>query len=140
MKKNKRIYAVLVEPHSVRSLIGPTRDSVSEAIRAAISSLSGMPYPPQYGRNGLLVLADDRGLYKPLPYNRWGVVCTFAVVARHNHPLTQKQVEGVLEDLEDREGGYLDEASGVLNALREPFQQHGIPPAGAVPNGDAWFR
>lgn len=140
MKGKPRVYAVLVEPHRVRPLVGPNSDDIACQLQAAIKSISGMPYPAQYGRSGLLLLGDDTGLFKPLPYNRWGVVGTFAVVARSNRPLSDKKAKEIMSDVEDRDGGYLDDASKVLNAFREPFRVYGVPPAGATPCGKAWFE
>jgi hypothetical protein len=140
MQRKERVYAVLVEPHEVHTLAGTTRDDIDPELREAIDSISGLPYPAQYGRAGVLILADDYGMFKPLPYNRWGIVGTFAVVGTHNRPLTEKRVAEIIEDVGDRNGGYLDEASKVLNAFREAFREHGIPPAGAVPRGPGWFK
>jgi hypothetical protein len=99
------------------------------------------PYPRQYGRPGLWVLVHDTGLLIGLPYNRWGLVGTFVVVGDQDlRGLTDDEVEGVLRDLRDVDGGYLDEACGIGNALREPFQKYGIPPAGWAPPAGAWFK
>lgn len=140
MQRNERVYAVLVEPHEVHTLTGTKKEDIDGEIRQAIQSISGLPYPAQYGRTGVLIIADDYGMFKPLPYNRWGIVGTFAVVDANNRPLTEKRVAEIITDLEDRDGGYLDEASKVLNAFREAFREHDIPPAGAVPRGPGWFK
>lgn len=140
MKRITRVYAVLVEPHKVRTLTGTKKEDIDKEIRGAIESISGLPYSAQYGRAGVLILADDYGMFKSLPYNRWGIVGTFAVVSPHNRPLTEQKVAEIIEDVGDRDGGYLDEASKMLNAFREAFRDHGIPPAGAIPRGPGWFK
>jgi hypothetical protein len=103
------------------------------------------PYPRQYGpRPGLLVMMDESGVYKPSAYNRWGIVGTFLVtkVGRGGGQLslTDREVEAVLADLADADGGYLDPASGVLNPFRGPFAVYGVPPSGAVPQAGCWFK
>ena len=140
MKRETRVYAVLVEPHEVRTLSGTRREDIDKELREAIHSISGIPYPTQYGRAGVCIVADDNGLSSGLPYNRWGLVGSFAVVSRANRPLTDKQVKGIIADLEDRDGGYLDEASEVLNGFRDALPVQGIPPAGAVPRTERWFE
>jgi hypothetical protein len=107
--------------------------------------VESVPYPRQYGpRPGLVLLLDDNGIYKPTPYNRWGIVGTFAVTRLDRRgswlSLGDRHIEVVLADLADADGGCLDPASGMLNAFREPFARCGIPPAGWVPPAGRWFE
>ena len=140
MKRITRVYAVLVEQHTIRMLTGTRHGDLDRELQEAIQSISGIPYPAQYGRAGVYVVADDNGLCKGLPYNRWGLVGTFAVMGRGDRPLSEKRVDEIVSDVEDRDGGYLDEASKVLNGFRDALRVRGIPPAGAVPRTGRWFR
>lgn len=102
------------------------------------------PYPRQYGpRPGLVLLLDGTGIYKPTPYNRWGVVGPIAVTRLDRRDcwlgLSDRDIGVVVGDLADAGGGYLDPASGVANAFREPFTAYGVPPSGWVPPAGCWF-
>jgi len=89
-------------------------------------------------------MMDESGIHKPAAYNRWGVVGPLVVAkvgsGGRQLSLTGREVEAVLADLADADGGYLDPASGVMNPFREPFAAYGIPPSGAVPQAGCWFR
>jgi hypothetical protein len=133
--------SLIVRPRSVEVADVPDDyEAVKEIVGTPFTSA---PYPRQYGRNRLVLVVNDNGTYLPLPYNRWGIVGNFIVQKMSTDgkdlSLTERDVEQIKNNLEDRNGGYLDEASGVLCAFREPFLQHGIPPAGFVPVAGKWF-
>lgn len=131
--------AVAVKPAITPALVG-IRDGELEGW---VGSVEVIPYPPQYRRKGLVVCGDGNGIYKPLAYNRWGIVGDFLVLRFSVDGkwlnLTERQVAEVMVDLRDAEGGYLSDDCPTLCPFREPFKRYGIPPSGALPNGDRWF-
>jgi hypothetical protein len=133
--------SLIVTPRSVEvAEIPDDFDAVKEIVGTPFTLA---PYPRQYQRKGLVLMVNERGIYLPLAYNRWGIVGNFIVKKKSSDgkqlSMTDNDTEQAKQDLEDRDGGYLDEASGVLSEFREPFRQHGIPPAGFVPQAGKWF-
>ena len=46
--------------------------------------VSLLPYPKQFKRPRIRIAVDDDGLFKPLPYNGWGIVGTFCILKCNN--------------------------------------------------------
>lgn len=108
-----------------------------------VDSPEFVPYPTQLNRPKLTVMVDGDGIYKPLAYNRWGLVGNFLIVKRDSNgrclSMTDEECDAVAADLASTRG-YLDPTCRVLNAFREPFATHGEPPRGYVPETGAWFK
>jgi hypothetical protein len=102
-----------------------------------------IPYPTQLKRPGLVVFADENGIRKPLPYNRWGLVGIFVIVKMSRDgrfiPMSDSEMEAVIYDLRDS-SGYLDPQCEVESPFREPFAKYGVPPQGYIPEAGCWFR
>jgi hypothetical protein len=146
-KSKKPVACILVRPGVSRpEVVSVEGEDVIDYLAAIIGSPVEMaPYPRQYGpRQGLLLLLDEEGVYRPSAYNRWGVVGPFIVTKEDRRgrqvSLTDEDIQAVLADLADGDGGYLDPASSVENPFREAFARHGIPPSGSVPQAGCWFR
>ena len=108
-----------------------------------VASPEVVPYPTQLNRPKLAVVMDGDGIYKPLAYNRWGLVGNFVIVKMDVNgrclSMTDEECEAVADDLLNT-NGYLDPACKICNAFREPFATHGEPPMGYVPEAGAWFK
>jgi len=133
--------SLIVKPRSVE--VANVPDDYEPVKEIVGTPFTLAPYPRQYKRKRLVLMVNDNGIYLPLAYNRWGIVGNFIVQKKSTDgrqlSLTDKDIEQVMQDLEDREGGYLDEASGVRCPFREPFRQYGIPSTGTVPQAGKWF-
>jgi hypothetical protein len=139
VKPELGMLAIAVKPALPPVLVGLRDGEWEEWVR----SMELIPYPAQYRRKGLAVCGDGNGIYKPHAYNRWGIVGDFLVLRLSVDGkwlnLTERQVEEVMVDLADAEGGYLSDDCPTLCLFREPFKQHGVPPSGAVPREGRWF-
>ena len=124
-------------PHPLRLKYG------ERGFENVVDSPELMPYPTQLNRPKLAVVMDGDGIYKPLAYNRWGLVGNFVIVKRDANgrflSMSDEECEAVADDILNTDG-YLDPACKVLNAFREPFAKHGEPPMGYVPETGAWFK
>lgn len=117
-------------------------DGIEDIEQIVNGRLERIPYPTQLNKPNLVVWLDECGAYKPLPYNRWGIVGDFAIVKMSRDgrfmPMNDAEVEEVLYDLRDSKG-YLDPNCKVITPFREPFKKFGEPPQGAVPKAGRWF-
>jgi hypothetical protein len=115
-------------------------DDIKEIVGGVLEQ---MPYPSQLNRPKLAVLVDGNGVFRPQPYNRWGVVGNFVIV-KHSRDgrflgMSDSECEKVIYDLRDSRG-YLDPECKTLNPFREVFERYGEPPRGFVPAAGRWFR
>jgi hypothetical protein len=132
--------AIAVKPAITPAIIGLKKGE----LEAWVGTVELLPYPGQYRRKGLSVCVCENGIYRPFAYNRWGIVGDF-LVRRFNADgkwlnLTERQVDEIMTDLSDAEGGYLSDACPTLCPFREPFKKYGVPPSGALPEAGRWFN
>jgi len=117
-------------------------DGIKDIEQIVNGPLQRIPYPTQLNKPNLVVWLDECGAYKPLPYNRWGIVGDFAIVKMSRDgrfmPMSDAEVEEVLYDLRDS-NGYLAPECQVTVPFREPFKKFGEPPQGDVPKAGRWF-
>jgi hypothetical protein len=130
---------------AVKPSISPAKVGVKDGeLKSWVGTEELIPYPGQYRRKGLSVCVCENGIYRPLAYNRWGLVGDFLVLRFSADGkwlnLTERQVDEIMVDLSDGEGGYLSDACPTICPFREPFKQYGIPPSGSFPKGDRWFK
>lgn len=106
-------------------------------------SVERLPYPKHLGLP-LKVIASEKGIQQGEAYNRWGLVGGFIVTrfdkAGRKMSLKEAEAQKVIQHLKRTEDGYLNPASGVVNCLQGPFNIHGVPPSGWVPDGGLWLR
>ncbi len=119
-------------------------DGIEDIKQIVNGPLESVPYPTQLNKPNLVVWVDEHGAFKPLPYNRWGIVGDFAIVKMSRRdgrflPMSDAEVEAVLYDLRDSKG-YLAPECQVVVPFREPFKKFGEPPQGAIPKAGRWFK
>jgi len=136
----KKVIVVKPQCEPNEAVLGRSLEDAKQLM--GTTDLELAPYP-QPARPFLLML-DGMGMLKPTPYNRWGIVGTFLVLRRSSVDgkelsLTERQITEILRDLKSTDG-YLEEECPVRTPLKEPFKQHGVPPAGWVPPAGKWFR
>lgn len=140
---------IVVEPAKAPKVVRSNSANADRMDGLLLDALGQMmmerqPYPTQLkGHGKYLIYFDEDALSKlNVPYNRWGILGTFAIVRVGQTgrflSFSESDVEQIFLDLQASKG-YLDPRNLVQNAFREPFARYGEPPSGTIPPQGRWF-
>ena len=103
-KPDDAVRYVLVRPGEAPIVASPAIMSDLEVFQKAVGGLvEEVPYPPHLeGSRRYVMLANDAGLLRSLPANRWGIVGAFVVVGQGGDDwrgLTEDEANAIVEHL-----------------------------------------